>query len=112
MTDDAVRAPERRPRPQVLAATQTPKDKEWFQGTADAVRQYNWMLEDVKNRVVDNIIILSGDHLCAPRPFAQRLCQSPPASMFLHVSCIKLPGTANSDGHLRWTPAAAFHAAA
>ncbi len=50
---------------QVLAATQTPKDKEWFQGTADAVRQYNWMLEDVKNRVVENIIILSGDHLCA-----------------------------------------------
>ena len=49
----------------MLAATQTPKDKEWFQGTADAVRQYNWMLEDVKNRVVENIIILSGDHLCA-----------------------------------------------
>ena len=53
---------------QVLAATQTPKDKEWFQGTADAVRQYNWMLEDVKNRVVDNIIILSGDHLCGCSP--------------------------------------------
>ena len=57
---------------QVLAATQTPKDKEWFQGTADAVRQYNWMLEDVKNRVVENIIILSGDHLCAP--LWPRLC--------------------------------------
>lgn len=54
---------------QVLAATQTPKDKEWFQGTADAVRQYNWMFDDVKNRIVKDIVILSGDHLCvAPHP--------------------------------------------
>ena len=48
---------------QVLAATQTPTDKEWFQGTADAVRQYTWLFEDIKNRVVQDIIILSGDHL-------------------------------------------------
>jgi hypothetical protein len=54
---------------EVLAATQTPTDKEWFQGTADAVRQYTWLFEDIKNRVVQDIIILSGDHLCAaPRP--------------------------------------------
>ena len=46
---------------EVLAATQTPKDKEWFQGTADAVRQYNWMFDDVKNRIVQDIVILSGD---------------------------------------------------
>ena len=38
-------------------------DKEWFQGTADAVRQYNWMFEDIKNRAVQDIVILSGDHL-------------------------------------------------
>lgn len=49
---------------EVLAATQTPKDQEWFQGTADAVRQYNWMFDDVKNRIVQDIVILSGDHLC------------------------------------------------
>ncbi len=49
---------------EVLAATQTPTDKEWFQGTADAVRQYAWLFEDIKNRVVEDIIILSGDHLC------------------------------------------------
>lgn len=32
---------------QVLAATQTPGEggKEWFQGTADAVRQYLWLFE-------------------------------------------------------------------
>mmetsp|Transcript_38609 Transcript_38609/g.46722 ORF Transcript_38609/g.46722 Transcript_38609/m.46722 type:complete len:524 (+) Transcript_38609:89-1660(+) len=48
---------------EVLAATQTPTDKEWFQGTADAVRQYTWLLEDIKNKGVEDIIILSGDHL-------------------------------------------------
>lgn len=32
---------------QVLAATQTPGDagKRWFQGTADAVRQFIWVFE-------------------------------------------------------------------
>jgi glucose-1-phosphate adenylyltransferase len=48
---------------QVLSATQTPTDKEWFQGTADAVRQYCWVLEDIKNRPIEDIVILSGDHL-------------------------------------------------
>ena len=48
---------------EVLAATQTPTDKEWFQGTADAVRQYSWLFRDIKNRNVEDIVILSGDHL-------------------------------------------------
>lgn len=48
---------------EVLSATQTPTDKEWFQGTADAVRQYCWVLEDIKNRPIEDIVILSGDHL-------------------------------------------------
>ena len=48
---------------EVLAATQTPTDKEWFQGTADAVRQYTWLLSDIKNRVIEDVVILSGDHL-------------------------------------------------
>jgi glucose-1-phosphate adenylyltransferase len=50
---------------EVLAATQTPGlgGKEWFQGTADAVRQYSWLFEDMKNKDVTDIIILSGDHL-------------------------------------------------
>ncbi|KAG0561448.1 hypothetical protein KC19_9G065400 [Ceratodon purpureus] len=50
---------------EVLAATQTPGDKgtEWFQGTADAVRQYLWLFEDAKNKVVEDVVILSGDHL-------------------------------------------------
>ncbi|XP_021897213.1 glucose-1-phosphate adenylyltransferase large subunit 2, chloroplastic-like [Carica papaya] len=50
---------------EVLAATQTPGEwgKKWFQGTADAVRQFIWLFEDAKHRHIENILILSGDHL-------------------------------------------------
>lgn len=50
---------------EVLAATQTPGEAgmNWFQGTADAVRQFTWVFEDAKNSNVENILILSGDHL-------------------------------------------------
>ncbi|KAK1378406.1 glucose-1-phosphate adenylyltransferase large subunit, chloroplastic/amyloplastic-like [Heracleum sosnowskyi] len=50
---------------EVLAATQTPGEagKKWFQGTADAVRQFIWVFEDAKNKNVEHILILSGDHL-------------------------------------------------
>lgn len=45
---------------EVLAAQQTAENPSWFQGTADAVRQYLWLLEEWD---VDEYIILSGDHL-------------------------------------------------
>ncbi|WP_414752096.1 glucose-1-phosphate adenylyltransferase [Anabaena sp. CCY 9910] len=45
---------------EVLAAQQTPENPNWFQGTADAVRQYLWMLQEWD---VDEFLILSGDHL-------------------------------------------------
>lgn len=45
---------------EVLAAQQTPENPSWFQGTADAVRQYLWLLEEWN---VDEFLILSGDHL-------------------------------------------------
>lgn len=45
---------------EVLAAQQTPESPSWFQGTADAVRQYLWLLESWD---VDEYLILSGDHL-------------------------------------------------
>ncbi|CAI8616954.1 unnamed protein product [Vicia faba] len=50
---------------EVLAATQTPGEsgKNWFQGTADAVRQFTWVFEDAKNTNIENVIILPGDHL-------------------------------------------------
>lgn len=50
---------------EVLAATQTPGETgmNWFQGTADAVRQFSWVFEDNRNKNIEHIIILSGDHL-------------------------------------------------
>ena len=45
---------------EVLSAQQTAESKDWFQGTADAVRQYLNLLQDWD---VDEYIILSGDHL-------------------------------------------------
>lgn len=45
---------------EVLAAQQTPSNSGWFQGTADAVRQYLNLFQDWN---VDEFIILSGDHL-------------------------------------------------
>ena len=45
---------------EVLAAQQTAENPNWFQGTADAVRRYLWLLEEWD---VDEYVILSGDHL-------------------------------------------------
>jgi glucose-1-phosphate adenylyltransferase len=45
---------------EVLAAQQTPESPSWFQGTADAVRKYLWLLEDSD---AEDVLILSGDHL-------------------------------------------------
>jgi glucose-1-phosphate adenylyltransferase len=57
---------------EVLAAQQTTENPNWFQGTADAVRQYLWMLSAWDN--IEEIIILSGDHLYRMdyRDFIQR----------------------------------------
>lgn len=45
---------------EVLAAQQTLDNSNWFQGTADAVRQYLWLFEEWD---VEEYLILSGDHL-------------------------------------------------
>ncbi len=56
---------------EVLAAQQTPENPNWFQGTADAVRQYSWLFQEWD---VDEYLILSGDHLYRMdyRKFVQR----------------------------------------
>jgi glucose-1-phosphate adenylyltransferase len=56
---------------EILAAQQTPENANWFQGTADAVRQYLPLLKTVKS---ENNLILSGDHLYSMdyRPFIKR----------------------------------------
>ncbi|XP_022762020.1 glucose-1-phosphate adenylyltransferase large subunit 3, chloroplastic/amyloplastic [Durio zibethinus] len=50
---------------EILAATQTPGEagKRWFQGTADAVRQFHWLFEGARSKVIEDVLILSGDHL-------------------------------------------------
>lgn len=45
---------------EILAAEQTKDRPDWFQGTADAVRQ---MLPHLRDWKVDTLLILSGDHL-------------------------------------------------
>ncbi len=45
---------------EVLAAEQRNDSPEWFQGTADAVRQ---MIPHIRDFRVDTVLILSGDHL-------------------------------------------------
>lgn len=56
---------------EILAAQQTPQSTTWFQGTADAVRQYLWLFRELD---VDEFLILSGDHLYRMdyREFVQR----------------------------------------
>lgn len=56
---------------EVLAAQQTSSNPNWFQGTADAVRQYLWLFDEWD---VDHYLILSGDHLYRMdyREFVQR----------------------------------------
>ncbi|GMP56568.1 hypothetical protein CsSME_00021001 [Camellia sinensis var. sinensis] len=50
---------------EALAATQTPgkEGKRWFQGTVDAVRQFHWLFEDERSKDIEDVVILSGDHL-------------------------------------------------
>ncbi len=45
---------------EILAAEQTPDSPQWFQGTADAVRQ---VLPHIGDWGIDTLLILSGDHL-------------------------------------------------
>src|SRR5262245_50743525 len=45
---------------EILAAEQTPENRNWFQGTADAVRQVMMHISEFQP---DHVLILSGDHL-------------------------------------------------
>ncbi|KAG8377822.1 hypothetical protein BUALT_Bualt08G0073600 [Buddleja alternifolia] len=83
---------------EVLAATQTPGEagKRWFQGTADAVRQYMWVFEDAKNKNVEHIIILSGDHLYRMdyMDFVQKHIDT---NADITVSCVPMDDSRASD---------------
>ncbi|KAK9141785.1 hypothetical protein Syun_011185 [Stephania yunnanensis] len=83
---------------EVLAATQTPGEAgmNWFQGTADAVRQFSWVFEDAKNKNVEHIVILSGDHLYRMdyMDFVQKHMDT---NADITVSCIPMDDSRASD---------------
>src|SRR5690606_2642373 len=56
---------------QILAAEQTPRSRDWYQGTADAVRKQWLEIQEAGTRYV---LILAGDHLYRMdyRKFVQR----------------------------------------
>nr|DAD21606.1 TPA_asm: hypothetical protein HUJ06_023069 [Nelumbo nucifera] len=82
---------------EVLAATQTPETgMRWFQGTADAVRQFTWVFEDAKNKHIENILILSGDHLYRMdyMDFVQKHVDT---NADITVSCVPMDDSRASD---------------
>lgn len=60
---------------QILAAEQTPRSRDWYQGTADAVRK-QWI--EIKEAGTRYVLILAGDHLYRMnyREFVERHVQS------------------------------------
>ncbi|XP_071923947.1 glucose-1-phosphate adenylyltransferase large subunit 2, chloroplastic/amyloplastic isoform X2 [Coffea arabica] len=88
----------KRAKPAVLAATQTSGEagKKWFQGTADAVRQFTWVFEDAKNKNVEHIVILSGDHLYRMNymDFVQKHVDT---NADITVSCVPMDDSRASD---------------
>ncbi|KAK4599804.1 hypothetical protein RGQ29_009733 [Quercus rubra] len=83
---------------EVLAATQTPGEKgnRWFQGTADAVRQFTWVFEDAKNKSIEHILILSGDHLYR-MDYMDFLQKHIDTDADITVSCVPMDDSRASD---------------
>ncbi|KAJ0230266.1 Glucose-1-phosphate adenylyltransferase large subunit 1 [Hirschfeldia incana] len=83
---------------EALAATQTPGEtgKKWFQGTADAVRQFHWLFEDARSKEIEDVLILSGDHLYRMdyMDFVQDHRQS---GADISISCIPIDDRRASD---------------
>ncbi|XP_064958825.1 glucose-1-phosphate adenylyltransferase large subunit 1-like isoform X2 [Musa acuminata AAA Group] len=84
--------------PAVLAATQSPGEAgmNWFQGTADAVRQFIWVFEDNRNKNIDYIMILSGDQLYRMdyMDFVQRHIDT---GADITISCVPVSSSRASD---------------
>ncbi|XP_057794021.1 glucose-1-phosphate adenylyltransferase large subunit 1-like [Salvia miltiorrhiza] len=83
---------------EVLAATQTSGEtgKRWFQGTADAVRQFIWVFDAAKNKNIEHIVILSGDHLYRMdyMDFVQKHIDT---NADITVSCVPMDDSRASD---------------
>ncbi|XP_077253505.1 glucose-1-phosphate adenylyltransferase large subunit 1-like isoform X2 [Tasmannia lanceolata] len=83
---------------EVLAATQTPGEAgmKWFQGTADAVRQFIWVFEDARNKNIEHIMILSGDHLYR-MDYMDFLQKHIDKNADITVSCVPMDDSRASD---------------
>jgi glucose-1-phosphate adenylyltransferase len=87
---------------EIIAAEQTPERPDWFQGTADAVRQ---VLPHIRDWRIDTLLILSGDHLYRMdyRKFLARHFETE-ADMTISVIPIA-PDSAGEFGLLKTDPA-------
>lgn len=81
---------------EVLAASQSTLNKSWFQGTADAVRQYMWLFDEAVRDGVEDFLILSGDHLYRMdyRDFVKKHRESGAAITIAALPCIEKEATA------------------
>lgn len=81
---------------EVLAASQSNANKSWFQGTADAVRQYMWLFDEAVRDGVEDFLILSGDHLYRMdyRDFVKKHRESGAAITIAALPCAEKEATA------------------
>src|SRR5437588_2744585 len=86
---------------EVLAAEQTPESGEWFQGTADAVRQ---VLPHIRDWRIETLLILSGDHLYR-MDYRKFLARHDETNANITISVIPIaPDTASEFGLLKTDP--------
>jgi glucose-1-phosphate adenylyltransferase len=78
---------------QILAAEQTEQSRDWYQGTADAVRK---QLSHFDREWVEHVVILSGDHLYR-MDYNQLLARHEASKADVTVSSISLARAAVSD---------------
>jgi len=86
---------------EILAAEQTPESGQWFQGTADAVRQ---VLPHIRDWRIDTLLILSGDHLYR-MDYRKFLARHYETNADITISVIPIvPDSASEFGLLKTNP--------
>ncbi|XP_078428543.1 glucose-1-phosphate adenylyltransferase large subunit 1-like isoform X2 [Wolffia australiana] len=83
---------------EVLAATQTPGEAgmNWFQGTADAVRQFIWVFEDAQRKNIEHVLILCGDQLYR-MDYMDLIKKHTGTQADITVSCVPMVNSRASD---------------
>ncbi|KAG6482616.1 hypothetical protein ZIOFF_059249 [Zingiber officinale] len=83
---------------EVLAATQSPGETgmNWFQGTADAIRQFAWVFDDRRNQHIEHVLILSGDQLYRMN-YMELIEKHVETGADITISCIPVDASRASD---------------